>query len=237
MATPLVTTTCPLGVGLRRDTIELHLAYPPAGRFVMVGSVGPAWDYFPQLEGALRVLVAPSLEQLRQLAGRADQVGVDYDALGYGLERGRHTTAEEQADPLGATEQAAELADQYDKLLVLGPGFQLMQDHWSDYAGMAALVDVWIFQTQRLQVSPPGPEYRQAVEEVVSELRAGNPEIEIWAQISVTPGRAAISVEEYLAYRESIVDLVDGVYVMDVNDPNRPRTLEAIFAAVCGGGQ
>lgn len=203
----------------------------------MVGSAGPAMDYFPQLEGALRVLVAPSFDQLQRLAARAEELGVAYDALGYGLERGRHTTQEEQADPLGATERAAEFAERMGKPLVLGPGFQLMQDHWSDYQGMAAFVDVWILQTQRLQVNPPGPEYRQEVEKVVRELRAGNPDIQIWAQISVTPGRSAIDVGEWLAYRESIIDLVDGVYVMDVSDPNRPETLKAIFAAVCGGGQ
>ncbi len=203
----------------------------------MVSSIAAALNYFPELEGALRVLVAPSLEQLQVLAARADQTRLSYDALGYSLERSRNITPEEQEDPLGATEQAAELANQYDKPLVLGPGLQLMQDHWSDYAAMAALVDVWILQTQHLQVHPPGTEYRQEVEKVVRELRSGNPGVKIWAQISVTPGQTVLSVEEWLAYRDSILDLVDGIYVLDVSDPSRPETLEAIFARICGSDQ
>lgn len=233
-ATGVPAALCALGSGLRRDTTELQVAYPAAGRFVMVSSAGPAKEFFGQLEGGLRVLVAPSLAQLELLAERADQSGVPYDALGYGLEQGRHTTADELADLVGATQQAADLADKYGKRLVVGPGFKLMSEHWSDYSPMAANADVWILQSQRLQVHPPGPTYREEVEKVVNEIRAGNPDIEIWVQISVTPGPTTLSVEEWLAYRDSIIDLVEGVYVFDARDPNRPETLEAIFDAVCG---
>jgi hypothetical protein len=200
----------------------------------MVSSAGPARDYYDQLEGGLRVLVAPSLAQLQQLAERADQSEVSYDALGYGLEQGRHTTTEELADLVGATQQAADLADKYGKKLVMGPGFKLMSEHWDEYPLMAASADVWILQSQRLQIHPPGQTYREEVEKVIDQIRTGNPDIEIWVQISVTPGPTTLSVEEWLAYREAIIDLVDGVYVFDARDPNRPDTLEAIFDAVCG---
>lgn len=228
-------TYCPLGSGLRRDTTDLATAYPTNGRFVMVSSVQAAAEYYPQLRGALRVLVAPSLEQLQKLAERADQAGIPYEALGYGLEAGRHTTVEEQTNPVWATQEAAALAQEYGKQLVMGPGFQLMLDHWDEYPKMAAYADVWILQSQRLQVDPPGPEYRTEVENVINQILAGNPDIQIWVQISVTPGPTVLSVDEWLAYRGSIADLVDGVFVFDVRDPSRPATMEAIFAAVCGG--
>jgi hypothetical protein len=200
----------------------------------MVSSAGPAADYYGELEGGLRVLVGPSLAKLKQLAERADKSGVPYDALGYGLEQSKHATADELADLVAATQQAADLADKYGKKLVMGPGFKLMSEHLSEYPQMAALADVWILQSQRLQVHPPGEAYREEVEKVINQIRAGNPDIEIWVQISVTPGPTTLAVDEWLAYRDSIKDLVDGIYVFDVRDPNRPETLKAIFAAVCG---
>jgi hypothetical protein len=219
---------------MRQDNRDLFTDYPAAGRFVMASNVGPAQEYYPQLEGALRVLVAPSFEKLADLAQSAEENSVPYDALGYGLERGRHTTAEELADLPASTQLGAELATQYGKTLVMGPGFGLMSEHESDYPKMSAFADVWILQSQRLQIHPPGETYRQEVKRVIDLIRAGNPDIEIWVSISVTPGPTVLSADEWLAYYNSIVDLPDGIFVYDGRDPNRPETARAIYAAICG---
>jgi hypothetical protein len=106
---------------------------------------------------------------------------------------------------------------------------------------MAALADIWMLQTQRLQLNPPGTVYRQEVERVLNLIRSGNPQIEVWAQITLPPDREP-NAEEWLAYRQSILDLVDGTY-LGVYTWNRTDTqtllaeIEAVFAGACGGGQ
>jgi hypothetical protein len=109
------------------------------------------------------------------------------------------------------------------------------------YPAMAALADVWVLQTQRLQVARPGAAYREAVKQEIDEIRAGNANIEIWAQITLPPDREP-SADEWLAYRQSISDLVDGtylgVYTWRTADPERlVATIERILAATNAGEQ
>jgi hypothetical protein len=228
---------CPLGAGLREDTIEIQLAYQSPGRLYVTGSLGLAEQYFGELETGTRVLIGPSLARLRELAEQAAESGLPYEALAYSLEASRKTPIEEQADVLGATQQAASLAHEHGKLLVMGPGWGLMEQNWAQYPTMASYADLWIIQTQRLQSNPADPAYREEVERVVGQLRAGNADLSVWAQISVTPGGRVLSPDEVLAYRRAIVDLVDGVYVYEGGDPNRSETLKTIFAVLCGGNR
>ncbi len=239
-ATPTATnpqTSCWLGTGLREETVPILVDYKDHPGLVMSSSFRVAEVYFPQLEGWIRVLGAPSLADLQQKAERAEQTGVYYEALGYGLETIKSTPDEEWQDLIGSTQRARDIAGQYDKLLVMGPGFRLMSQNEDKYPSMAALADVWMLQTQRLQINPPGPIYRQEVERIISLIKSANPHISIWAQIILPPDREP-NAEEWLAYRQSITDLVDGtyigVYIWDSADPDQlVATIEAIFATVC----
>lgn len=243
-ATPTFTATatnalmgCSLGTGLREESAAILMAYKDHPGLVMSSTLGWAKAYFPQLQGWIRVLGAPSLTGLRQRAARAEQTGVPYEALGYGLETGSGTPDEEWQDLVGSTQRARAIADQHGKLLVMGPGFQLMSQNEDKYPQMAALADIWVFQTQRLQIDPPGPTYRQQVERVINQIKQGNPDISIWAQITLPPDREP-NAEEWLAYRESIVDLVDGTYIgaytwKSTSPDQLLETIEAIFAALC----
>jgi hypothetical protein len=200
----------------------------------MSASVGLAAEYFPALQGWIRVLGAPSLELMREKAEQARKRGVPYEGLAYGLETSRSTPYEEWQDLVGATEEAKDIANEYGKLLVMGPGYRLMSENPDRYPQMAALSDIWILQTQRLQVDPPGEAYRANVQGVVEQIRSGNPEISIWAQITLPPDREP-SADEWLAYRRSIIDLVDGtyigVYIWDAVDEDQlVATIEEILA-------
>lgn len=203
----------------------------------MTASSNLAQQYFPYFEGWVRVLGAPSLSMLQRKAERADREGTQFEALTYGLETGPGTPDEEWQDPVGATQVGRAIADRYGKLLLMGPGFRLMSQNWDKYPPMTALADMWMLQTQQLQVNPPGPTYRQEVEKVVNHIKAGNPDISIWAQITLPPDREP-DAEEWMAYRESIADLVDGTYVgvytWKKDDPEKlVSIIETIFAAVC----
>jgi hypothetical protein len=205
----------------------------------MAASAGLAEAYFPRFEGWIRVLGAPSLKTLGQKAARAEEVGLPYEALGYGLETGESTPDEEWQDLVGATERARDLADKHGKLLLMAPGLRLMARHEDAYAPMAGMADIWLFQTQQLQKEPPGQSYREEVARIVSQIRAAHPDIVIWAQITLPPDRAP-DAEEWLAYRDAIADLVDGVYVGvytwgRVEDDVLLTTMDTIFDTVCGG--
>ncbi|NIN93625.1 MAG: hypothetical protein GTO49_01250 [Anaerolineae bacterium] len=209
---------------------------------IMCATVGLTEIYFPQLEGSIRVLAAPSLEALQRKAEKAEQRGVPYEALAYGLETSKSTPEEEWQDLIGSTEKARALADKYGKLLMMAPGFRLMSGNWEQYPPMAALADIWVLQTQRLQKQPPGSDYRREVERVVNQIRAGNPDVLIWAQITLLPDREP-NAEEWLAYHHSIADLLEGrtyvgVYTWDTADRDQlVATIEAILDAICGDEQ
>jgi hypothetical protein len=233
----LATDSCLLGTGLRRDVAPIVVSYGYSGGLVQASSVGIAEAYFPKLGGWIRALGAPSLEELRQKAEEAERRGVGYEALSYGLETSRTTPEEEWQDLIGSTEEARAIADEFGKLLVMGPGFRLMSQNWHQYPAMAALADIWVLQTQRLQVNPPGSEYRQEVQRIVNQIRTGNPDISIWAQITLPPDREP-SADEWLAYQSYIADLVEGtylgVYTWSSEDPDLlVATIESIFAAFC----
>ena len=230
---------CRLGTGLREQTVQTLLLYKDQPALVMSPTYGMAEIHFPELEGWIRVLGAPSLDVLEQKAEQAEKSGLQYDGLGYGLETSKTTPDAEWQDLVGSTQRAREIADRYGKLLVMGPGLRLMSQNEDKYPGMAALSDVWIFQTQRYQLNPPGPDYRKEVERVVTLLRSANPEIQIWAQIIVPPDREP-NADEWLAYRAAIDDLVDGtylgIYTWKKADPDvLIATAVEVYAGACGG--
>lgn len=236
-ATPAATfawESCRLGAGLRQDTVTVLAPYKGRLAMIVTQALNVAKGNFDQYQGSMRVLVSPNLAQIQQKIAGAPTSNVPYEALGYDLEAGHNTPVAEYQDLVGSTQKAAALAHQAGKLLLMIPGFKLMSENQSDYPAMAALSDIWVIQTQQLQVNPAGPAYRQAVQQVIALLKQGHPGISIWAQISVTPGKTPLTADEWLAYRSSIVDLVDGAFVYDANDPNEPQTLIPILAGVCG---
>lgn len=189
----------------------------------------------------MRVLGAPSLAELEEKAEMASQAGLPYEALGYGVETSGMTPDTEWQDLVGSALEARAIAERYGKLLVMGPGFRLMSKNEDKYAPMAALADVWILQTQMLQVTSPGDAYRQDVEQLAGLIRSSNPKIQIWAQITLLPDRPP-SAEEWLAFRGAIDDLVDGTYLGIYSwrkaDPDvLIAVAEEVYAGACGGGR
>ncbi len=236
-----VATTCSLGTGLRRETVDLLLTYREHPGLVMSANPTLAEEVFPEFEGWIRVMGAPSIEMLEQRALRAEETGMVYEGLGYGLETSETTPEEEWQDLVGATANARTVVDQYGKLLVMAPGLRLMSQNEDAYAPMAEKTDIWIFQTQRLQRQPPGPAYREDVARIVNEIRAAHPDIVIWAQITMPPDRAP-DAEEWVAYHDAISDLVDGtyigVYIWDrVPENEILAAMETIFETICESEQ
>jgi hypothetical protein len=228
----------PIGLGLRQETVKILLDNKDCSGLTMAASSEMAESYFPQLEGWIRVLGAPSLDELGNKGEKASANQIPYEGLGYGLETSQTTPEQEWKNLVESTGQARELVDLYGKMLIMGPGFQLMSRNEDKYAPMAALTDLWMLQTQQLQKNPPGPAYRAEVERLVGLIRSENPDIKIWAQITLPPDREP-DANEWLAYRQLIVDLVDGtyigVYTWDrVDNEVLISTVGSIFNKVCG---
>jgi len=233
----LTIDSCKLGLGLREETKDFLLENVGYVGLIMTANSNLGEMYFPLFDESIRVLGAPSLQVLETKAMRARDANMPYEALGYGLETSASTPAEEWQNIIDSTEAAESLGKQYQKQLLLAPGFRLMSQNETLYAEMASLADIWILQTQQLQKKPPGPEYRQEVERIVSLIRSGNPEIVIWAQITLPPDRKP-NAEEWLAYRALIDDLVDGTYVgaytWDIFENSELLDeIAAIFTSVC----
>lgn len=233
--------SCRLGMGLRRETEPLITRSGGQLGLVMCATIGLAETVFPELAAPVRVLGAPSLSELARKAERASQLRIPYEALAYGLETSQSTPDSEWQDLVGSTREARAIADQYGKLLVMGPGYQLMSRNWEAYPTIASLADIWVLQTQQLQKEPPGPAYRAQVERVVGQIRSGNPDILIWAQITLPPDRAP-NAQEWLSYHDLVADLVDGrtylgVYTWErVDTQQLLDTMRIIYDAVCDGG-
>ena len=92
---------CRLGLGLRQQTIPILTAYQERPGFVMTATGGMAEEYYPHLNGWIRTLGAPSLEALEQKARRAEENGIPYEALSYGLETSQSTPDVEWQDLVG----------------------------------------------------------------------------------------------------------------------------------------
>jgi hypothetical protein len=233
-----VSGDCQLGLGLRQQTIPVVTKYRDIPGFIMTANVGLADEYYQRLDGWTRTIGAPSLEALEMKAKRAEENQTPYEALSYGLETSQSTPEEEWQDLVGSTRAAKTIAENFGKQLVMGPGFRLMSENEDQYPVLAEMADIWVLQTQRLQVNPPGEEFRTEVERIVNLIRSGNPEIPIWAQITFPPDREPDAIE-WLAYQESIVDLVDGTYIgiyiwESTDDDVLIMNVEKIYEAVCG---
>lgn len=228
---------CQLGLGLRQQTTSILGSYQEHPGFVMTATVGMAEEYYPQLDGWIRTLGAPSLEALERKARRAEENGIPYEALSYGLETSESTPDEEWQDLVGSTRKAKLIAEKYGKLLVMGPGFRLMSENEDKYPVLAEIADIWMLQTQRLQIDPPGEKYRAEVERIIDLIRSGNTDMSIWGQITFPPDRVPDS-SEWLAYHESIDDLVTGTYIGiytwdSVNNDQLVMNAEEIYAQLC----
>jgi hypothetical protein len=236
-STAIPLQNCAYGTGLRAETVDSLLKYKDRIGMVMSASSNLAAVYFPQFGSAIKVIGAPSLEILHDKSLRAGEDQVPYDALGYGLETSESTPEEEWRDLLGSTQKVRALADGENKLLLMAPGFKLMASNEGLYEQMAALSDIWMLQTQQLQKSPPGQAYRDEVARIVNLIRSGNPDIIIWAQITLPPDRK-LDAEQWKEYYRSIMDLVDGAYIgiytwEDFKQEDLINTMESIFETAC----
>lgn len=165
--------------------------------------------------------------------------GVTCNYLNYNPEDREGTPHFEFDDFLGSVIKAQEIAHNYGAGLVVGPGLRYMNEHEELYSQAAPYADVWLLQSQRLQINEetgervPPEEYRAQVERIINMLQEGNPDIKIWVQISVHPGKYGhenpFSAEEIFSLALAIEDLIDAFRIYCQDDPNSIQTLSTVI--------
>lgn len=113
-----------------------------------------------------------------------------------------------------------------------------MSENVTAYPAMAAQADIWVLQTQVLQAGYAAETYRQEVDGYVQLIRSGNPEIKIWAQITIPPEQE-LEASYWLMYHHAIADLVDGTYLGlytwdTLQAEDLLALMESIYVQVCG---
>jgi hypothetical protein len=145
--------------------------------------------------------------------------------IAYNPERQPGTPDQEINELVESVRRAREMAEAYGAPLLVGPGLREMQQREHLYPELARHCDMWLIQSQRLQLHAdtrrpvPLEEYRQGVKRIIERLREGNPEIRIIVQIVTTSerGRVPLSAEQVAATALAIEDLVDAVRVYGAN--------------------
>ncbi len=136
-------------------------------------------------------------------------------------EREPGTPVEEVDNLVDSVRRAKRMAQEYGAPLLVGPGLREMMQREHLYPELASHCDIWMIQSQRLQLDPdtrepvnPG-EYRERVNRIIDRLRQGNPEIRIFVQIVTHAGRPrrVLAAEQVAAYALAIEDNVDAVRI------------------------
>jgi hypothetical protein len=135
----------------------------------------------------------------------------EIDIIGYNLEHGPATPAEEQADPVASVKRMRALAQQYDLELAMGPDRRFALEHGIE---IAPYVDYFVLQVQRVQ-DDPATVFGFALP-LIQDLRQANPDLRISVQV-----RTEGSVEHLVALIDSLKSDIDGVSIL-----TSPETME-----------
>lgn len=163
---------------------------------------------FPGLKETIEMLQAGGIDPERAI-------------VGYNPERQPGTPSGEMDELVESVHRAQTMARAYGAPLLVGPGLRDMQSREHLYPELAKHCDIWLIQSQRLQMDPESrhvftpAEYRAKVEEIVESLRRGNPEIRVFVQVLASGRRdeELFTAEQVVAYARAIEDLVDAVRI------------------------
>lgn len=162
----------------------------------------------------------PGIQESIELLKRA-QVSPERVLIAYNPEGQPGTPAQELDELVESVRKAKAMAAAYGAPLVVGPGLRYMQPREHLYPELARSCDIWMIQSQRLQLDEaehkpvPVSLYREKVRHIVDRLRSGNPNIRIFVQLVTTAerGRVTLGAAQIAAYARSIEGLVDAVRI------------------------
>ncbi len=189
-------------------------------------------DVFDKLKPPLRVAcIARSLEknEARPFPGIKETIDILRKAgvaperviIAYNPEGQPGTPTTELRELVASSRKAREMAKAYGAPLLVGPGLRDMSQREELYPELAKCCDIWMIQSQRLQLDEATRKpvdvgvYREKVKRIVDKLREGNPKIRVFVQLVTTAERGSVvlSSEQIVGFARSIEDLVDAVRI------------------------
>ncbi len=111
--------------------------------------------------------------------------------------------------------------------LVFGPTGRMLTRCIASNPEIAQQADILVFQTQGLQMQD---NYAEEVMATVHAIRSVNPQVGIWAQVSVNPpGSRTVTAEEVIQSIRSIQSSVDSISIFIHPTPDRLVVLEQVL--------
>jgi hypothetical protein len=170
-------------------------------------------DLLDQVTVGRKLVVFKSVAEAERLVpGLADRI----DIIGYNLEHGPITPADEQAGPVGSVQRMHNLAHQYDLTLAFGPDHDFALSHG---VAVAPYVDIFVLQVQRVQTQPAT--VFDFVLPLTEQLHEANPDLEISVQV-----RTEGDVDAIADLIESMQGDLDGISIL--TSPDTVETAEAL---------
>lgn len=226
--------TSPLGIGFLWTAQSDPIAGELDGESDFVDVIlGPGKvEIFEKVQPPARVAcIARSLEknEARPFPGVRETIDILREAkvpperviIAYNPEAQPGTPSRELEELVAGVREAKEMASAYGAPLLVGPGLREMAKREHLYPELAKACDIWMIQSQRLQLDEvtrkpvDAGAYREGVKRIADRLRAGNPKIAIFVQLVSTSerGRVPLDADRIVAFARSIEDLVDAVRI------------------------
>ena len=184
-----------MGVGflMGKNTVELIPMLNSEGDFLEMVP-GPAKiEQIRSLRPPVKAMcVVGSLAKMKETIElfKESNIGPERVYIAYNPEPREHWTPDEEIrDFAGSLRKAREMLKDYPAELVMGPGLIQMGKPENSYTELAGLCDIWMIQSQNLQVDygrrqKATPEqYRESLKKIIDMLRKGNPGIRIFVQV------------------------------------------------------
>ncbi len=215
---PGETLEIPLGIGIyEADNVAFFNRY--AGEQDVILARPPLMHLLNDVEiGKKKLLFAPRDEPLTDVGtiiSEAKAIGITM--LGYNLEK-----ALPKEDLISKEREMQRIAGENDLLFAFGPTLLKLERYYDDFARYA---DVIILQSQRYQTTE---EYEERVEGLIERIRADNPEVKVWVQVSVNPPeKRDVTPDEVLSDIPLVADKADLILIFF-----RPKTapvMEEVF--------
>jgi len=197
-------------IGKRLFDAERAMAIARPGDIFGVGTkegLDIAREKLSQIPKEYRMLITPAIAGLEDVL---DALDVEIAYIGYDLEVWEATPIEEQLDPVGAVARAREIADARGLKLVLGATANFNRNYG---AQMAPYVDYYMPQAKSYQAYLSDEEYEQTLRQLFTTLRAANPDMQLFLDISPSPKDIPQTPEEMLQHVRSLQDMIDGVWI------------------------
>ena len=169
---------------------------------------------------------------------RKNDVAPQRVIIAYNPERAPGTPSAEMDDLVTSVRRARQMAQAYGAPLLIGPGLKEMMQREHLYPELAKHCDIWMIQSQRLQLDlatrrPVDPaEYRVSVKRIVDSLRQGNPTIRVFVQVVTTSerGTKVMTAEQVAAFARAVEDIVDAVRIYGASGELLTQIIERLRA-------